>query len=275
MMCTYPPSTRILIVDDNPMNLKVLSTAIRDQGDWTILVATDGESAIEQAQYAHPDLILLDVMMPGIDGFETCQKLKTQEETRTVPIIFMTALADPEHKVYGLELGAVDYITKPFQKAEVIARIKLHLKLNHLNRDLEIQNNLLVQKIEEKTIVEAQLHALTQQLEDRVDKRTNELNESLDQLKQTQLQLVQQEKMSTLGNLVSGIAHEINNPIGFLQGNLKPTQEYVQELINLIALYQEKFPQSHSEIDARLKAIDFDFVCRDLNQNPPLYEYGN
>ena len=264
MMCTYPPSTRILIVDDNPMNLKVLSTAIRDQGDWTILVATDGESAIEQAQYARPDLILLDVMMPGIDGFETCQKLKTQEDTRTVPIIFMTALADTEHKVYGLELGAVDYITKPFQQEEVIARIKLHLKLNHLTQDLEIQNNLLVQKIEEKTVVETQLQALTQELEHRVEQRTNELSESLGQLKQTQLQLVQQEKMSTLGNLVSGIAHEINNPIGFLQGNLKPTQEYVQELINLITLYQEKFPQSHSDIDARLEAIDFDFVCRDL-----------
>ncbi|MEM9217664.1 MAG: response regulator [Cyanobacteria bacterium P01_F01_bin.150] len=266
MMSNIASSTRILIVDDNPMNLKVLSDAIRDQADWTILVATDGESAIDQAQYAHPDLILLDVMMPGIDGFETCKRLKGLDDVQTVPIIFMTALADTEHKVYGLELGAVDYITKPFQKAEVIARVKLHLKLNHLSKSLKAKNNLLVQKIEEKDIAEAQLQALTQHLEERVEQRTAELSESLEQLKMAQLQLVQQEKMSTLGNLVSGIAHEINNPVGFLQGNLQPTQEYVQSLISLIYLYQEKFPQSHPDIDARIASMDFDFICQDLNK---------
>ena len=264
MMFTSPTSARILIVDDNPMNLKVLSTAIKDQRDWTILVATDGESAIEQAQYARPDLILLDVMMPGIDGFETCQRLKKQAETQMVPIIFMTALSDTENKVYGLEIGAVDYITKPFQKEEVISRISLHLKLNYLARDLEVQNDLLLKEIEEKNIAETKLQTLTQQLEQRVEQRTHELSESLNQLKQAQLQLVQQEKMSALGNLVSGIAHEINNPVGFLQGNLQPAQNYVQELIDLIRLYQDKNPQPGPEIIERIESMDLDFVCHDL-----------
>lgn len=264
MTLTPSSSARILIVDDNPMNLKVLSAAIKGQGDWTILVATDGESAIEQAQYACPDLILLDVMMPGIDGFETCQRLKQQEETQTVPVIFMTALSDTENKVYGLELGAVDYITKPFQKEEVLARIKLHLKLSQLTRRLEVKNALLVEEIEKKNIAEAKLQSLTQHLEQRIEQRTTELSESLQQLKQAQLDLVQQEKMSTLGNLVSGIAHEINNPVGFLQGNLQPAQNYVQDLINLIALYQDKTPHPIPEVEERLEAIDFEFICQDL-----------
>jgi DNA-binding response OmpR family regulator len=114
-------SIRILIVDDNHTNLKVLSEAIRHE-NWITLVATDGESAIEQAKYAQPDLILLDVMMPGIDGFETCQRLKKHVKTQSIPIIFMTALSDVVDKVKGLELGAVDYITKPFQQEEVLAR---------------------------------------------------------------------------------------------------------------------------------------------------------
>ena len=100
-------------------------------------MATDGESAIEQVDYALPDLILLDIMMPGIDGFETCRQLKANPRTQRLPIIFMTALSDPVDKVKGLELGAVDYITKPFQHEEVLARIKLHLNLFYLNNRLE------------------------------------------------------------------------------------------------------------------------------------------
>jgi DNA-binding response OmpR family regulator len=126
----------ILIVDDNLTNLKVLCGAIADSG-WEILVATDGESAIEQAEYAQPDLILLDVMMPGIDGFETCSLLKANSLTHEIPIIFMTALSDSVDKVKGLSLGAVDYITKPFQTEEVLARINVHLKLRSLNKKLE------------------------------------------------------------------------------------------------------------------------------------------
>lgn len=264
MISTLPSSAKILLVDDNPTNLRVLSSAIQDQEDWTILVATDGESAIEQARYALPDLILLDVMMPGIDGFETCQRLKNSEETRNVPIIFMTALTDPSHKLHGLELGAVDYITKPFHQEEVIARIRLHLKLSFLTQRLETHNADLRKQIAEKERAESRLQQLTHELEDRVEQRTFELSESLATLQKLQVQLIQQEKMSTLGNLVSGIAHEINNPISFLQGNLQPAQIYVQQLMDILRLYRKTFTNPGAEIETAIQSIDLDFIGDDL-----------
>ena len=264
MIPTPQKPARILIVDDNPTNLKVLSETISHQDTWTVLVSTDGESAIEQVHYAQPDLILLDVMMPGINGFETCRRLKKHSETRAIPIIFMTALSDTSHKVKGLELGAVDYITKPFQREEVLARIKLHLKLSYLTQHLETKNVLLSQQIEEKEAAQARLQELTQDLEQRVKARTAALTASLNQLKQTQLQLIQHEKMSALGNLVAGIAHEINNPLGFLQGNLGPAQRYIEDLFELIKLYQDTFSDPGPEIEQKIQAIDLEFLEGDL-----------
>jgi DNA-binding response OmpR family regulator len=261
--CTQP--VRILLVDDKPTNLKVLSEALKGN-DWKMLVATDGVSAIEQAQYAQPNLILLDVMMPGIDGFETCQRLKANVETQAIPIIFMTALSDADYKVRGLELGAVDYITKPFQQKEVIARVKLHLNLKSLTQQLEKKNKLLTQEITEKTVTESRLQQLTQELERRVEQRTAELSDSLGQLQQAQLQLVQSEKMSALGNLVAGVAHELNNPISFLQGNLEPLREYIQDLLRLIELYQANFPEPGADIQNQIESIELDFLRQDLEK---------
>lgn len=121
----------VLMVDDTPANLSVLYEVLSEVG-YTVLVAEDGESALERAAYAQPDLILLDVMMPGIDGFETCRRLKEQPVTQEIPIIFMSALSDTVDKVKGLRLGAVDYVTKPFQHEEVLARVHAHLTLQQL-----------------------------------------------------------------------------------------------------------------------------------------------
>jgi len=232
----FSQSMRILLVDDNPNNLKVLSEAIQGYG-WKALIAIDGESAIEQVQYAAPDLIVLDVMMPGgIDGFETCRRLKTNSTTQNIPVIFMTALSDSIDKVKGLEIGAVDYITKPFQQEEVIARLKLHLKISHL----------------------------THTLEQRVQERTIELTQSLQQLQNTQIQLIQSEKMSTLGQLVAGIGHEINNPIGFISGNCAYIEEYMQDLLRLVNLQQQKLPDLDPEIEELLEEIDLDYLSEDL-----------
>jgi len=159
----------ILVIDDNPTNLQVLYKALSDRG-YDVLVEMDGKSGIELVKNSPPDLILLDVMMPGIDGFETCRRFQADPLTQEIPIIFMTALADTVDKVKGLSLGAVDYISKPFQQEEVLARIKVHLKLRRLTLQLAEQN---------------------QQLEERVEKRTAKLYETIEELKQTQLQLVQ------------------------------------------------------------------------------------
>lgn len=126
----------ILIVDDTPANISVLVDALAGTGHQ-LLVAEDGEDALEQTTHGLPDLILLDVMMPGIDGYETCRRLKARAETRDIPVIFMTALHDTAEKVKAFDAGAVDYITKPIQHEEALARIQAHLTLRRLRRELE------------------------------------------------------------------------------------------------------------------------------------------
>jgi adenylate cyclase len=146
----------IVIVDDNPTNLGVLFDFFTDSG-FRVLVAQDGESAIQKVEYARPDLILLDIMMPGIDGFETCHRLKANPSTQDIPVIFMTALSDTVDKVQGFNLGAVDYVTKPIQQEEVKARVITHLTIRNLQKKLQAQNLQLQQEIKEKQRAEESL----------------------------------------------------------------------------------------------------------------------
>jgi len=125
----------ILLVDDNPMNLKTLANTLEKQ-DYELLIATSGERGIKIAKNATPDLVLLDIRMPGLDGFEVCIKLKEIEITKDIPVIFLTALSEVENKVKAFGVGGVDYITKPFQQEEVLARVKSHLKISRLTREL-------------------------------------------------------------------------------------------------------------------------------------------
>ena len=183
----------ILIVDDNPNNLKLLFDFLKESG-FKVLVAKDGESAIEKLQEVSPNIILLDVMMPGIDGFETCYRLKASVATKDIPVIFMTALTDRVDKVKGLSLGAVDYITKPFQQEEVLARVQLHLRLRNLTKTLEDQNVLLKEEIEARREAEAALQKLTSELEERVASQTAELRQACNELQQAQVQLLEREQ---------------------------------------------------------------------------------
>ncbi len=136
-MCDFQ-SIPILVVDDSPTNLAVFSSTLRNAG-FKVRVAVDGVSAIAKAEYDPPGLILLDVNMPTIDGFETCIKLKANPITSDIPIIFITGLSDREDKLKGFSLGAVDYITKPFQEEEVLARVRIHLKLRFLTQKVAEQ----------------------------------------------------------------------------------------------------------------------------------------
>lgn len=128
----------ILIVDDTPANLGVLVETLGTAG-YQLMVAEDGEEALAQTEQTQPDLILLDVMMPGIDGFETCRRLKTRRSTHSIPVLFMTALSETTEKVKAFAAGGVDYITKPIEHEEALARIQTHLTLRRLRRDLEAQ----------------------------------------------------------------------------------------------------------------------------------------
>ena len=132
----------ILVVDDNPQNLKVIDSYLREQG-FNTLIASRGELALKRIQYAHPDLILLDVMLPGIDGFETCRQLKADECTKDIPVIFMTALTETAHKIKGFNVGGVDYVTKPFQYEEILLRITTHLHIRDLTQNLQQHTTVL------------------------------------------------------------------------------------------------------------------------------------
>jgi two-component system, NtrC family, sensor kinase len=228
-------SQLILVVDDTPANLEVVTEALGDAG-FEVAIATDGERAIRQVAISQPDLILLDVMMPGIDGFETCRRLKADATTCDIPVIFMTALSDTTDKVKGFALGAVDYVTKPFQEAELLARVGTHLKLRHL----------------------------TQTLEQQVEERTLELKAALQQVQQSQVQVVQSEKMAMLGQLVAGVAHEINNPVNFIRGNLTHVQGYVEDVLSFVELLQQHPASATSEMQAAAENLDLAFIQEDL-----------
>ena len=142
--------SKILVVDDVPANLDVLVEALDREG-YNVLVASNGTTALEVAAYARPDLILLDVMMPGIDGFETCRRLQADHNLEDTPVIFLTARDDIEGIVEGFEAGGLDYITKPFKKEEVLVRVRTHLERTLLARNLAELNAHLEQKVAERT----------------------------------------------------------------------------------------------------------------------------
>jgi len=161
----------ILIIDDMPANLGVMVEHLAARG-WRVLVAQEGEEGLTRARFALPDLILLDVMMPGAGGFETCRRLKADERTRDIPVIFMTALADVEDKLKGFAAGAVDYVAKPFHIDEVLARVGTHLALRSSQQQLAVQNAYLAEQIAVRREAEAALQAARDELEQRVAART-------------------------------------------------------------------------------------------------------
>jgi two-component system, NtrC family, sensor kinase len=353
---------QILVVDDTIPNLQLVSDFLRES-QFEVRVAKSGVQALKLLDTTQPDLILLDVVMPELDGFETCRRLKDSPQTKDIPVIFMTAVDDasnPLYKVKGLELGAVDYISKPIQLEEVLARVKTHLQLRFLTQQLHQQKDLLesvfnqsadaifivnvetgliadcneraVELFEAKSKDELlniegeslqkhrfppqELSSIWDEIEregfwsreveyvtkkgklfwgnlaakqiyvagdkmnlvrvaDITDRKLAEARErqksqqlklALGKLKRTQSQLILTEKMSSLGRMVAGVAHEINNPVTFIYSNLIPARRYFQQLVNLIELYQQSYPEPTPEIEALVEDIELKFLVEDFSK---------
>ncbi|RKZ53553.1 MAG: hybrid sensor histidine kinase/response regulator [Candidatus Parabeggiatoa sp. nov. 3] len=222
----------ILIVDDIQANLQFLHSTLIKQG-YQVYSAINGKMALKVAQKKLPDLILLDIMMQGMNGYEVCEHLKADEQTRDIPVIFLSALNETFDKMKAFSVGGVDYVTKPFQVKELLARVATHLALRHLQKKLVAQNVQLQEEITE--------HQQTEKI----------LQKTLKNLRSTQSQLIQSEKLAALGQLIAGIAHEINTPLGAIRASIDNLLDSFNDAIMTLP----QLSQSIVENDNHLKLL--------------------
>jgi two-component system, NtrC family, sensor kinase len=227
MNLTLPNTNRanILVVDDTPQNLRLLAGILSDKG-YQVRPVPNGKLALSAAQKMPPDIVLLDIMMPEMDGYEVCQHLKDSEVTKDIPVIFISAINDVMDKVKAFAVGGVDFITKPFQVEEVLARIETHLKICSLQQSLQEKNQ--------------------------------DLATAIYQLQATQEHLIQSEKMAALGQLIAGIAHEINTPLGIIGSSIDNISNFWDE--NL-----EKMPQFFQQLSEESQACFLALLHRSTN----------
>jgi signal transduction histidine kinase len=199
----YTPSKEsILIVDDTPANLQLLAQMLSEQG-YKIRMAQDGTMALLSVESSPPDLILLDIMMPQLNGYEVCSKLKASSQTKDIPIIFISALNEVFDKLKAFEVGGVDYITKPFQPPEVLARVEHQLHIRRLTQQLSEQNALLQQEVHRREIAEAEV------------RKSLSKEQELNQLK---------------SYFVSMVSHEFRNPLTTILGFAELIIDFDQQL---------------------------------------------
>jgi signal transduction histidine kinase len=205
----------ILVVDDTPTQLRLLVNILTENG-YKVRPVANGKLALAAAQIFPPDLILLDIRMPGMNGYEVCENLKTDERFQDIPVIFISALNEVFDKVKAFSIGGVDYITKPFQSEEVLARIKTHLALRGLQKSLQSKNE--------------------------------DLEKTLQQLQNTQNQLIESEKMAAVGQLIASIAHEINNPLGAIRSSINHVAEFFEhDLERIPEFFQQLSPERQQD----------------------------
>ncbi len=251
-----PAPPEILIVDDTPMNLRLLMQMLAER-EYKLKAAPSGKLALVHAMMTPPDLILLDIMMPGMNGYEVCEHLKAEARTRDIPVIFISAMQEVADKIRAFEVGGIDYISKPFQAQEVLARIDLHLELSRSQLRLRQERDRQARELVEQ-------NKTLQQLSHEQETLNARLQAQVSEQQALQAQLTQSDKLAMLGQMLAGIAHEINNPVGFIAGNLPPAKEYVQDLLDLVALYQQEWPEPSALVQDKIAEIDLEYVKDDL-----------
>lgn len=223
----------ILVADDDITTQLILQHALEEQGHQ-VYMAEDGGIALSLARKHHPNLVICDWMMPRVDGLEVCRSLKADPELTSAFFILLTAKENMTDRITGLDSGADDFISKPIEIEEILARVRSGLRIQNLNQALLKSNQQLVQ--------------------------------ALSNLQQAQVQLIQHEKMLSLVQFVAGIAHEINNPVTFIRGNLDYVSQYTANLLEVVNLYQKVYPQPQPEIQTKLEEIEVEYIMDDLPQ---------
>jgi len=246
----------ILIVDDMPANLEVVTNHLERQG-YRAVVALSGDEGIERAEYVQPDLILLDVMMPGIDGFEICRRLKAGDRTRAIPVIFMTALADTTDKLAGFAAGAVDYVTKPLNGAEVLARIESHLALYALRRQLAAQNAQLQQEIAVRAETQAALQRSNTEFEQLAYVASHDMQEPLRKIA-SYLQLLSQRYQGQLDA-------DADEFIGYAVDGAKRMQALINDLLafSRVGTKAKPFAPTDCRLIVRTALADLQFAIEE------------
>ncbi|MGK7875892.1 MAG: ATP-binding protein [Xenococcaceae cyanobacterium] len=247
-----PGEWHILIVDDEPVNRQVLVNYL-SLHHYAITQASGGPEALALLEGGlKPDLILLDVMMPRMTGYEVTQKIRSSWQLDELPIVLLTAKNLIPDLVAGLEAGSNDYLTKPIAKEELLARLKTHLNLRQLRAE-NLRQNADLQRAKDK------LAEYNRTLEEKVSERTQELSQTLQKLKDTQAQIIAQEKLASLGALTAGIAHEIKNPLNFVNNFAELSAELTEELLQEIETQKDRLDSENREY--------IEEILNDLNQN--------
>ncbi len=241
-------------MDDEPLSVKILCHLLKN--DYSVVVATSGEEALEIARSdASPDLILMDVIMPGKTGYDVCSELKRDPQTDGIPVILVTGLSEESDEKRGLDLGAVDYIQKPFSPSLVRARIRNQLELKKYRNHLEM---LVVERTTELQLKQQQLAELNRELENRV---AEEVNNS----RKKDALLIHQDKLASVGYLAAGVAHEINNPMGFIMSNLKTLLNFTNTLQQYMdALHHSASDEQRAQTAELYADLDVPYIREEL-----------
>jgi signal transduction histidine kinase len=229
----------VLLVDDQEIVGKVLQRLLATESDIALCYCRDPQQALQFAIKQVPTVILLDLVMPEIDGLLLLRWLKLHSATRDIPVVMLSAEEAPELKAKAFSQGANDYLIKPPDAPELIARIRYHARSYRNFKGLVAATHL-------------------------AQAQSQQLKQTLQTLQATQAQLIQAEKLAGLEQLVAGMAHEINNPINFIYGNLAHAQEYTDHLLNIVQLHQQRCPLSCDKVYEQPNSPDLEFITEDL-----------